>query len=640
MAQLTDQQKSFLKSIIRPVKSKLMMAWGCTVIAALIFVAQSWLLAQLFAGWLQDAFANQPIQLEPLWHVLPWLFLCFIARPLLHEVRQWLGLKASLTVTQGLRQRLIARLASLGPAKNQYGSDGSLSSQILEQTDALQDYVQKFSVQKMTAVSTPIILLIAAMSQSVVASLVLLLTAPLVPIFMILIGHATARKSRAQFAALAQLSGRFLDWVRGMNTLKRLQATGIAEQDIAHSAEQYRRRTMDVLKIAFLNSAVLEFLAALSIALVAVYLGFGLMGILPWQKNEVPVPYMSALFILLLAPEFYAPLRQLGADYHAKAQAEGAAASLLPLLGEAQLDVPTDIQANKKPDIKADIKAGIKGQTFDTTSSQIMLALSHAPTIQLQNVAITAMGRQRLAPFSLTVASGRRIAIVGASGSGKSSLLQALLGFSDFSGSITLDDISLKQLDMPTLREQVGYLAQSVALLPISIADNLRLAKPDASDAQLIAVLESVQMWSLVSRLPAGLETVLGERGSGLSGGQQQRLAIAQLLLREAHWWLLDEPTEHLDPDTAAQIHQLLNQVSQGKTVIWVTHAVHQLPWLDEVVSLTPETHHGSRNISNNANPQDSNSNINADTQSGDNIRDETNTPTVISVAPIGKGTS
>ncbi|MBE8424825.1 thiol reductant ABC exporter subunit CydD, partial [Leptospira borgpetersenii serovar Balcanica] len=207
------------------------------------------------------------------------LALCFVLRPLLNMGRELLSSRASLKVRSELRQSLLSTMATLGPNLRHFGSDGSISSQIIDQTDALDGFISRFSVQKNVTVTTPLILLIAVAWQSKFAAALLLMTAPLVPIFMILIGHLTAKKSAAQFSALSQLSGRFLDWIRGMPTLKRLRATSIAEQDLAISSEEYRRRTMDVLKIAFLNGAVLELLAALSIALVAVYLGFGLMGI-------------------------------------------------------------------------------------------------------------------------------------------------------------------------------------------------------------------------------------------------------------------------------------------------------------------------------------------------------------------------
>ncbi|EGK14099.1 thiol reductant ABC exporter subunit CydD [Psychrobacter sanguinis] len=624
MATLSTAEKSFLKQLVNTVRRPLSLAWLLTVISTLIFVWQAWLLASLFSLWLTNYFNKIPLStgIDSAWFI--GLALCFVLRPLLNMGRELLSSRASLKVRSQLRQSLLSTMATLGPNLRHFGSDGSISSQIIDQTDALDGFISRFSVQKNVTVTTPLILLIAVAWQSKFAAALLLMTAPLVPIFMILIGHLTAKKSAAQFSALSQLSGRFLDWIRGMPTLKRLQATSIAEQDLAISSEEYRRRTMDVLKIAFLNGAVLELLAALSIALVAVYLGFGLMGILPWDKGHVPVAYFGALFILLLAPEFYVPLRQLGADYHAKAEAEGAVQSLLPIIKAAQLS---------KGDSVDTFKVGSEKDTSPEDLSQAPIDLSQAFGLTITNVSIqtpiisdnsteqylnpAADGsniegsniegtdaqaadslvkavtyRTRLAPVSFELQPAQRIALTGDSGSGKSSLLQAIMGFVDYQGTIEItlansERIDIKQLPQQQLRQHMGYLAQQVALMPLTIAENLRLANPNATDQQLIDALKEVELWQLIERLPQGVNTQLGDRGQGLSGGQQQRLGIAQLLLRNDSLWLLDEPTEHLDPDTAQRIHQLLQRVSIGKTVIWITHAYETLSWLDRQVTLS-----------------------------------------------------
>ena len=624
MATLSTAEKSFLKQLVNTVRRPLSLAWLLTVISTLIFVWQAWLLASLFSLWLTNYFNKIPLStgIDSAWFI--GLALCFVLRPLLNMGRELLSSRASLKVRSELRQSLLSTMATLGPNLRHFGSDGSISSQIIDQTDALDGFISRFSVQKNVTVTTPLILLIAVAWQSKFAAALLLMTAPLVPIFMILIGHLTAKKSAAQFSALSQLSGRFLDWIRGMPTLKRLQATSIAEQDLAISSEEYRRRTMDVLKIAFLNGAVLELLAALSIALVAVYLGFGLMGILPWDKGHVPVAYFGALFILLLAPEFYGPLRQLGADYHAKAEAEGAVQSLLPIIKAAQLS---------KGDSVDTFKVGSEKNTSPEDLSQAPIDLSQAFGLTITNVSIqtpiisdnsteqylnpAADGsniegsniegsdaqaadslvkavtyRTRLAPVSFELQPAERIALTGDSGSGKSSLLQAIMGFVDYQGTIQItlansERIDIKQLPQQQLRQHMGYLAQQVALMPLTIAENLRLANPNATDQQLIDALKEVELWQLIERLPQGINTQLGDRGQGLSGGQQQRLGIAQLLLRNDSIWLLDEPTEHLDPDTAQRIHQLLQRVSVGKTVIWITHAYETLSWLDRQVTLS-----------------------------------------------------
>ena len=553
----TSAVNQTLRHYAAMAKRPIYMAWGLSVVSTLVLIVQSWLIAVIFADWLTQIAHHRPAT-DVFFDYLPWLMGCLLLRPLLHFCKDQLALDAGLQVASILRKTLVEKLAQVGAARDQYGSDGGLASMVIEQCDALTGYVSRFYLQRLIVVTTPIMLLVAAATQSWIATLILLLTAPLVPVFMVLIGHATARKSRQQFAAMAQLSGRFLDWLRGTATLQRLDAVGHASQDIDASAEAYRMRTMSVLKIAFLNTAALELLAALSIALLAVYLGFGLIGILPWQKNTVPVPYQSALFLLLLAPEFYAPLRQLGADYHVKAQAEGAIAELSPLLAF---------------------------QSAEKTKANHFL-LTAPPAIDANNIWVNHQQRIRLAPLSFAIAAGERLAIVGQSGSGKSTLLQIFLGFCAYQGDIFIDNQNFNTINSTQFRHQIAYLSQQTMLLPMSIADNLRLPNPTASDDKLWQILAQVGLKPLIKALPNQLDTQLGERGSGLSGGQQRRLAIAQLLLQDAQLWLLDEPTEHLDSDTAAEINALLQQVTSGKTVLWVTHDATKLPWLDRQISL------------------------------------------------------
>ena len=558
-----------LRRYSNSAKRPIHLAWLMSLLSTLLFIAQSWLLAKMFAHWLYAFAHEQAIDPSVFTNLLPWLIACLLLRPVFNFVKEKLAFNAGLQASKHLRQTVLSKIEQLGTARYQYGSDGSLASSVIEQADALQGYVSRFYLQRLIIITTPIVLLIATASQSLMAAMILLLTAPLVPIFMILIGHATARKSREQFAAMARLSGCFLDWLRGTATLQRLQAVDMARDDIELASDAYRKHTMSVLKIAFLNTAALELLGALSIALIAVYLGFGLIGILPWQKNVVPVAYQAALFILLLAPEFYAPLRQLGADYHVKAQAEGAIERLLPIL---------------------------EFNCIHTTEDSQLFTLTASPKLTFYDVSVKANERIRLAPLSFSVNHGESVAIIGESGSGKSTLLQILLGFCRYQGDIKVNGQDFANINHEQFRTQIAYLSQQTMLLPMSIADNLRLVNADVTDNELWQVLAKVGLKGLIERLPNGLATMLGERGSGLSGGQQRRLAIAQLLLQNSYFWLLDEPTEHLDLDTKTEINTLLQQVTQGKTVLWVTHDPHTLTWLDKHIQLTPQHTLGGQN--------------------------------------------
>lgn len=551
---------NLLRSLLLPYRRRLWLPVALVCVSVGLLIVQSALLARLFADWLNAAVTAEAVSREVLIEILPWLAVCWLLRPLVNLAKERLLQNISLDIRSGLRAVLLDALANLGPARHRYGNDGALSTQVLEQVDALDGYVSRFYVQSLAAVITPPVIAAAVFFHSKPAAGLLLLTAPLVPLFMVLAGSMAADKNRRQLEVLAQLGGRFLDLVRGMPTLRRLRVTDWAQKQVAQSAGRYQRQTMSVLALAFLSGAVLELFASLAVALVAVYLGLGLLGVLPWARGVVPVPYESALFILLLAPEFYLPLRQLGSDYHAKAQAQAAAEVLRPL------------SAHAKPNHFSD---GLLNEAADR----------HAPEILLDNVSITDGGRRRLAEFSLHIPSAARIGIGGGSGTGKSSLLQALLGFADYQGEISVDGQNHRG-QIGRLRQQTAYLAQSATLMRGSIRHNLRLAKADADENEMRRVLGQVGLWHTVSRLPQGLDTLLGERGRGLSGGQQQRLSLAQLLLRDCGLWLLDEPCAHLDAQTAAEIYALLDTLSRGKTVLLVSHDWREIGWLDQTVIL------------------------------------------------------
>jgi thiol reductant ABC exporter, cydD subunit len=538
---------AFLKATFSPVKKIIMVTWLLDMLSVMVLVGQVCVLVWIFNGWLMQ-FLGQPAgELTNFWQNLILLAICMLIRIVLGYVRDYLLSNIGLKIASQTRLKLLNKLTTLGLARRYFGSDGVLASKIIDEPDHLLGYA-RFEVQKMTSVSTPLLLAGCIAFYSKTAALILLATAPFIPILMAIIGIATARKSREQMDALAQLGGRFLDWIRGANTLTRLGATDIASADIAKSSENYRYRTMQVLKIAFLNSTALEMISAVSIALVAVYLGFGLLGKLPWSEGVILTNYQTALFILLLVPEFYAPLRRLGAEYHVKGQAVSCAKAIAPILNFKQK------------------KQGTK-----------ILTLKNPVGFELKNLTVFGDdGRLRLSPANAIFQSGKRTAIIGKSGLGKSTILQVLLGFGDYEGDVILTDekqsINYQELDLIHLRQNFGYLSQSAYLLSLTVAENLKLAKSDASDDEMIAALKNVQLWQIIEKLPDGIHTKLTERGGGLSGGQGQRLAIAQLLLQDANIWFLDEPTEHLDTKTAKNIKNLLLELSQNKTVIWVTH--------------------------------------------------------------------
>lgn len=555
------QVKHWLRWLLLPQQQLLQLALCLAVAATGVFIVQSWLLASLFADWLNawQAAAWDELDSGRQRQWLLGLLVCLLIRPLLQYGRERLSQTASTHARRNLREQLLQRLAALGPARRGLGADAELGSRVLEQVDALDGYISRYQVQRQLVLLVPVLLLVVIAWHSWLAVALLILTAPLVPLFMLLLGKAAAGASQRQFVALGQLSGRFLDLLRGLRTLRHLQVLDVAQQAVADAAEDYRSRTMRVLRMAFLSGAVLELFASVAIAMVALYLGLGLLGMLPWAMGEIPVPYQSALFILLLTPEFYAPLRQLGADYHARAEAEAALGELLPLL---------QLQAWQHP-------------------GEQPLELTQPPSISCTAVSVTGPGAVvRLHPMSVQLAGGEQLLLQGPSGSGKSTLLHVLLGFVPYQGEILIDGRSLNSISRSDWHRHLGFLAQQPELVAGTVADNLRLARPQASDEQLIAVLREVELWPLLSRLPLQLATPLGERGLGLSGGQLSRLALARLLLRETHVWLLDEPLAHLDPHNAERIGALLQRLGQGRTLLVVSHELTGLGWIDRVLTL------------------------------------------------------
>ena len=401
-----------------------------------------------------------------------------------------------------LRERVYRRLLGLGPLWLRQQRTGELGELMLAHADAVESYYAGYQPVRIEVVVVPLLILLAVAWVDWVVALILLFTAPLVPFFMMLVGWGAEAAGRAQLGELARMSGHFADRIKGLGLL-RLYGRGEAELDgVAAAAEGVRERTLKVLRIAFLSSTVLEFFASVSVAMVALYLGLSYLGLM---SLHAAVPTLGAgMFCLLLAPEFYAPLRRLAAHYHDRANALAAAAEVERLLGElpAAVAVEDAAPAARAPE----------------------LLEQHAPPVVVRNLVLRPVGASHdvVQQLSFQIEAGQRLALVGPSGSGKSTLLEALAGWLPLrEGSIVL---------RPGL--EVGYAGQRPYLFHGSIADNLRLADPGVSDARLHAVAEAAQVMRFAAHLPDGLDTVIGERGFGLSGGEERRIGLARLLRR------------------------------------------------------------------------------------------------------------
>lgn len=550
------EQKRWLQQLGKQEKRWVWLSVAAGIGIGLMLVVQAHLLARVVDGTL---FSGQSLaQHTPL---LLMLLAALLLRALLGVVKEWAGQQASIRIRRSLRGLLLNHINRLGPAYTGDQRSGELSSILLEQIEALDGFFARYLPQMALAAMLPLVILAFIFPVNWAAGLIFLITAPLVPLFMALVGTRAAEANRRNFAALSQLGSHFLDVVQGIVTLKLFDRSRAQVEVIEAGADEFRQRTMQVLRLAFLSSAVLEFFASISIAVVAVYLGFSFLGHLDFGYWDAPVNLYQGLFILLLAPEFYLPLRELGTHYHARQEAVAAADKLRELL-EA---TPKAI-------------AG-EGAGLDATVHQI----------SLEGAGLTYPGRQTpvFTGVNLTLQRGRIVALVGPSGAGKSSLLQVLLGFRQLSeGQVKVNQTPLDMVGSYAWLEQVAWVSQHTTLFPGSLRDNLLLAAPEASEHALYLALEQANALEFVQRLPDGLDTIVGELGSGFSGGQIQRLALARAFLKDAPVLLLDEPTANLDRDSEQLVLESLQALCAGRLVLMLTHRRSSMLRADEVWQL------------------------------------------------------
>ncbi|WP_429163855.1 heme ABC transporter permease/ATP-binding protein CydD [Aeromonas rivipollensis] len=519
----------------------------------ILMVMQAWLLATLLHGFIIEG--TTPEQSIPLFIAL---LLVTLTKAALAYGREVASFKAGSAVRQAIRELVLTRLARLGPAYIQRRPAGSWASLLLEQIEDMQEFFSRYLPQMAIAVFIPLVILVAVFPVNWAAGIILLGTAPLIPLFMILVGVGAADANRRNFQSLARLSGHFLDRLKGLRTLQLFMRTQAEGEAIRDASEDFRERTMEVLRLAFLSTAVLEFFAAIAVALVAVYFGFSYIDHLNFGNYGVKVTLFTGLFVLFLAPEFYAPLRELGAHYHAKAQAIGAAEQLLEFL-EAEVSEP----ASGSAPFHADGPIRVEARALEVLSAE---------------------GKVLVGPIDFTLEAGTRTALVGISGAGKSSLVNALLGFAPYRGSLRVNGQELAELDMSQWRLQLGWLSQNPQLFHASLRDNLLLARPTASDAELEAALVRAQAWEFAKE--KGFDYPVGDQAGGLSVGQAQRLALARTLLKSTQLMVLDEPTASLDRHSERAIMSTLEQAAVGQTLLMITHRLDQLSQMDNILVL------------------------------------------------------
>ncbi|EPP1033811.1 heme ABC transporter permease/ATP-binding protein CydD [Cronobacter turicensis] len=522
------------------------------VVSGLLIVAQAWLLADLLNDLIIKAIPREA-QLLPF--VL--LILVFVLRAWVVWLREKVGFHAGQHIRARIRQQVMNRLQEAGPAWIQGKPAGSWATLILEQIDDMHDFYARYLPQMALAASVPLLIVLAIFPYNWAAALILLCTAPLIPLFMAMVGMGAADANRRNFQALARLSGNFLDRLRGMDTLRLFNRGAAETHNIQAASQDFRQRTMEVLRLAFLSSGVLEFFTSLSIALVAVYFGFSYLGELNFGHYGTGVTLFAGFLALILAPEFFQPLRDLGTFYHAKAQAIGAADSLKTFL-------ETPIQHAEK--------------------GALELPGCEPISLEAQGLTILSPQGKRLAgPLNFTLPAGKRVALVGQSGAGKSSLLNLLAGFLPYEGSLRVNGVELRELEPDSWRRQLSWVGQNPQLPAGTLKENVLLADPEASDAQLQAALDKAWVSEFLPLLAQGVDTPVGDQSSGLSVGQAQRVAVARALLTPCRLLLLDEPSASLDAGSERRVMQALETASLAQTTLMVTHQIDDIAAWDEV---------------------------------------------------------
>ncbi|MEV0180257.1 thiol reductant ABC exporter subunit CydD [Streptomyces sp. NPDC050625] len=509
-----------------------------------LVIAQAMLIAEVVVGAFQHGQSANELRTS-----LVLLVAVAGGRALVSWLTELAAHRASAAVKSELRGRLLERAATLGPGWLSGQRTGSLVTLATRGVDALDDYFSRYLPQLGLAVVVPAAVLARIVTEDWMSAAIIVGTLPLIPLFMALIGWATQSRMDRQWRLLSRLSGHFLDVVAGLPTLKVFGRAKAQADSIRRITGEYRQATMRTLRIAFLSSFALELLATLSVALVAVTIGMRLV--------HGDMDLYTGLLILVLAPEAYLPLRQVGAQYHAAAEGLAAAEEIFAVL---ETPVP---ESGTGP-----VPSG---------------------ALAFEGVTVRYPGRSMdaVTDVSFAVEPEETVALVGPSGAGKSTLLSVLLGFVRPSeGRVRIGGADLADVDLEQWRSRIAWVPQRPHLYAGTIAENVRLARPDADDEAIRRALRDAGALEFVDALPQGARTVLGEDGAGLSAGQRQRLALARAFLADRPVLLLDEPTAALDGATEAEVVTAVRRLAVGRTVLLVVHRPALLGVADRVVRL------------------------------------------------------
>jgi ATP-binding cassette subfamily C protein CydD len=524
-----------------------------------LLIAQAWLLARVID---QVAFAGAGLDAVEVW-LWPLLGL-FLLRALIAWASEQTAFRAAARVKTELRDRVYRHIQAAGPKWLAGERSGALAEDLIKGIESLEAYYARYLPAMSLTTLVPLTILLVVLPLDWLSGLVMLFTAPLIPFFMVIIGKRVERLNQHLWRNLTRMGAHFLDVIQGLTTLKLFNASRREAALIGSISDDYRRSTMEVLRVAFLTSAVLEFFATVGIAIIAVFIGFRLFQLdLPLPDAVAPpeISFFTGFFILLLAPEFYLPLRNLGTHYHGRMEAIAAAERLERILATPLPPVPTEPRR-----LPADAPLAVRLEA---------VAFAYEP------------GRPALAGVDLRIDPGQRVAVVGPSGAGKTTLASLLLGFvRPDSGRILVDGTDLAELDLDDWRARLAWLPQNPRLFQGSVLDNIRLGAPDADMDAVRQAAERARAAEFIERLPRGYDTPIGERGAGLSGGQIQRIALARAFVRDARLVVLDEATASLDPASEAQVQAAIEDLAKGRGLLVIAHRLATVRSADQIIVL------------------------------------------------------
>jgi len=515
---------------------------------ALLVVAQAFLIATAVAGAFVDHRSVASLRLP-----LIALLAVVAGRAVLAWAAERAAHRASASAKSELRRAAASRVAALGPQGLERRDTGQLSVLMTSGIDALDGYFSRYLPQLFLAVIVPVTIIGVVAGADWVSAVLIAVSLPLIPLFMALVGASTRDRTATRLRSLQKLAGHFLDVVAGLPTLKVFGRAKAQARSIAAVTDRYRSATMATLRLTFLSSLILELLATVSVALVAVAVGLRLLG--------GHMTFADALFVLVLAPEAYLPLRALGANYHASADGMKAAEEIFELIEEPGAG---PVGGSTRP---ADTSIRISGL-------DVVYAGQRVPALH---------------DADLVVEPGETVALTGPSGCGKSTLLSVILGLRHAdAGTVRLGGVDLADVDLAGWRSLIGWVPQRPHLFARTVAENVRLGRDDATEADVAAALDAAGLTEVVRRLPRGADTPLGEGGGGLSAGERQRLALARAFVRSAPILLLDEPTASLDNETEADVLAAVRRLVIGRTALIVAHRPALAALADRVIELPP----------------------------------------------------